>query len=226
MAEEMERLKPEVETPLTGLDNHLGHKIRVLTRTGMTRIGFPKEVHSHRISVGRSRGKQGQSYEISLHDECRNRVPNYLLLQWVRADFYSPISQFLVKATAPMQAEQTRYLPPGRETPIGCVSRAAQGWAAKTFATGVETPDNGPEAAAATIAARIGEPGLRGKNRLTLGLLFQDTNEPRILPGISSCHPSQGLTWARSSSPCSKSCGLGGRSMPSACTATSANAAA
>ena len=75
MAEEMERLKPEVETPLTELDNHLGRKIRLLTRTATTHIGFLKEVHSHRISVGRSRGEQGLTYEISLHDirELRDR---------------------------------------------------------------------------------------------------------------------------------------------------------
>ena len=77
MAEEMERLKPEVETPLTELDNHLGRKIRLLTRTATTHIGFLKEVHSHRISVGRSRGEQGLTYEISLHDirELRDRPP-------------------------------------------------------------------------------------------------------------------------------------------------------
>ena len=44
-----------------------------------------------------------------------------LLLQWVRADFYNPLSQFIVKATQPVLAPMHRTLPSVAGVDLGCV---------------------------------------------------------------------------------------------------------
>ena len=44
-----------------------------------------------------------------------------LLLQWVRADFYNPLSQFIVKATRPVLAPMHRTLPAVGGIDLACV---------------------------------------------------------------------------------------------------------
>ena len=44
-----------------------------------------------------------------------------LLLQWVRADFYNPLSQFIVKATQPVLAPMRRTLPTIGGIDLACV---------------------------------------------------------------------------------------------------------
>ena len=44
-----------------------------------------------------------------------------LLLQWVRADFYNPLSQFIVRATRPVLAPMHRTLPAVGGIDLGCV---------------------------------------------------------------------------------------------------------
>lgn len=44
-----------------------------------------------------------------------------LLLQWARADFYNPLSQFIVKATKPVLAPMHRALPTIGRIDLGCV---------------------------------------------------------------------------------------------------------
>ena len=45
-----------------------------------------------------------------------------LLLQWARADFYNPLSQFIVKATQPVLAPMRRALPTIGRVDLACVS--------------------------------------------------------------------------------------------------------
>ena len=44
-----------------------------------------------------------------------------LLLQWARADFYNPLSQFIVKATQPVLAPMRRTLPTIGHVDLACV---------------------------------------------------------------------------------------------------------
>ena len=44
-----------------------------------------------------------------------------LLLQWARADFYNPLSQFIVKATRPVLAPMHRTLPSAGGIDLACV---------------------------------------------------------------------------------------------------------